>query len=377
MRGPGHRIALALNGRRLAPVFLIERRKFEVLVKLIQHSLWLILVSCGESPTPAHEARTEMSPDYEGLFAALPAAMEDADKARTPQLIDLGRMLYYEPRLSKNHDISCNSCHPLDHYGADGETTSPGHGGARGSRNSPTSYHAALHVSQFWDGRAPDVEAQAKGPVLNPIEMAMQDDASVVAMLTSIPGYRLAFSAAFPNADEPITYDHMADAIGAFERGLVSPAPFDAYLRGDRTAMTAEQKAGLDLYVKTGCIMCHSGVGVGGAMYQKLGLVKSYETLDRGRGASTGHDIQDFFFKVPSLRNVTETAPYFHDGSIETLEEAVQLMGEHQLGKTLDGAEVRSIVAFLGALKGTPDASYIAAPELPESGPDTPKADPN
>ncbi|TNE88548.1 MAG: c-type cytochrome [Deltaproteobacteria bacterium] len=337
-------------------------------------AILLLAVGCGEPSPPPAPPEAPLSATYEGVFAAVPAAMETAEKPRTPELVSLGRMLYFDPRLSKDHQISCNSCHPLDRYGVDGEVTSPGHGGARGTRNSPSSYHAALHVSQFWDGREPDVEAQAKQPILNPIEMAMPDGDAVVAMLSTIPGYVDAFAEAFPDDEQPISYDHMADAIGAFERGLVTPAPFDAFLRGDSTALNDAQKEGLDRFVRTGCIVCHNGPGVGGAMYQKLGLVEDYDTPDLGRGESTGLHIQDRMFKVPSLRNVTETGPYFHDGSIETLEEAVQLMAQHQLGKTLYDREVAQIVTFLGALKGTPDPAYIAAPQLPPDGPDTPSA---
>ncbi|MCO4744922.1 MAG: c-type cytochrome [Proteobacteria bacterium] len=345
----------------------------------------LALLACGdapeapEAPAPAEPevAAEAAAPKHAALFAALPAVMEGEGKSRTTAQIDLGRQLYYDARLSKNHDISCNSCHQLDAFGQDGEATSPGHKGQRGGRSSPTTYNAALHLSQFWDGREPDVEAQAKGPVLNPIEMAMADEATVVAVLKSIPGYQEAFKAAFPEAEDAVTYQNMADAIGAFERGLVTPSPFDAYLNGDEAALTDAQKAGLDAYVEAGCTTCHLGVAVGGSMYQKLGLAKPYETADKGRGDLTGNEADNYFFKVPSLRNITETGPYLHDGSIATLEETVKIMGEYQLGKELDDAQVSSIVTFLGALKGTPDPSYIAKPELPESGPETPAADPS
>ncbi|TNE86319.1 MAG: c-type cytochrome [Deltaproteobacteria bacterium] len=347
---------------------------------------FLALLACGDAAPPSEttpeapaaeaDAKAE-APKHAALFKPLPKDMAVDGKARTEAMIDLGRQLYYDARLSKNHDISCNSCHMLDKYGQDGEPTSPGHKGQRGGRNSPTTYNAALHLSQFWDGRAADVEEQAKGPVLNPVEMAMPDEGYVLKVLTSIPGYQEGFKAAFPDDEDPITYDNFAKAVGAFERGLVTPAPFDKYLEGDAAALTDEQKAGLDLYVSTGCTTCHNGVAVGGAMYQKLGLVKPYETADKGRGDLTGNEAENYFFKVPSLRNITETAPYFHDGSIASLDEAVKLMASHQLGKELDDAQVKSIVTFLGALKGEPDAAYIAKPELPESGPETPKADPS
>ena len=188
----------------------------------------------------------------------------------------------------RNHDIACNSCHPLSGFGADGEATSPGHQGQRGDRNSPTSLNAALHIAQFWDGRAADVEEQAKGPILNPVEMAMPSEAAVVAMLKSIPDYPGLFAAAFPDsAEDAVTYDHMATAIGAFERGLVTPGPFDDFLGGDYTALSPDAQKGLELFLDVGCIACHVGPAVGGGMHQKLGLIEPYET--RGHGPPQGH----------------------------------------------------------------------------------------
>lgn len=310
------------------------------------------------------------------IFGALPPVAESASNPLTPEKVDLGRMLYYEPRLSKNHDISCNSCHLLDKFGQDAEPTSPGHLGQRGGRNSPTVYNAALHVAQFWDGRAANVEEQAKGPVLNPIEMAMPSEEVVVEVLNSIPGYVDAFAVAFPEDPEPLSYDNMAQAIGAFERNLLTPSRFDEFLQGDIAALDETELVGLQTFIEAGCITCHMGPAVGGSVYQKLGLVKAYVTEDQGRFEVTGVEADRLVFKVPSLRNVAETAPYFHDGSISTLNRAVSLMAEHQLGKQLDAQENASIRAFLAALTGEVDESYIAKPTLPPSGPDTPAADP-
>lgn len=312
------------------------------------------------------------------LYKPLPEYM-NAEGAEKPAaaVIDLGRALYYDTRLSKNHDISCNSCHDLAKFGVDNEPTSPGHKGVRGGRNSPTSVNAALHIAQFWDGRAKDVEAQAGGPVLNPVEMAMADEASVLKVLQSIPGYVDQFKAAFPGDADPITYANMTTAIGAFERGLVSPAPFDAFLKGDTAALNAEQLEGLASFLDTGCMACHAGVAVGGQGYFKLGQVVPYTTADKGRMEVTGNEADMHVFKAPSLRNITKTGPYFHDGSIATLDEAVKLMAKHQLGKDLADADVKKIVTFLGSLEGTLDAAYIQKPELPASGPNTPAADPS
>jgi len=311
------------------------------------------------------------------LFQQLPAVMESAENPLTEAKTDLGRQLYYDTRLSKNHDVSCNSCHLLDAYGQDNLPVSPGHQGQTGGRSSPPSYNAAGHIAQFWDGRAPTVEEQAKGPVLNPIEMAMPDEATVVAVLKSIPGYVDAFAKAFPGDADPVTYNNMALAIGAFERKLVTPGRFDKYLAGDDSALTAAEKEGLEAFLNTGCQTCHMGPYIGGSLYQKLGLVKPWpDTSDLGRYEATGNEFEKMFFKVPSLRNIAETGPYFHKGQITTLEEAVSAMAEYQLGRTLDEATVKSIVTFLGALTGEIPVTYIAEPQLPESSSSTPAPDP-
>lgn len=303
------------------------------------------------------------------MFKVLPAEMSAEAYPVTEAQITLGRILYYDPRLSRNQDISCNSCHDLARYGVDGQPTSSGDKGQLGGRNSPTTYNAALHIAQFWDGRAADVEAQAKGPILNPVEMAMADEDSVIKVLKSIPGYPELFQAAFPDDANPVNYDNVGRAIGAFERRLVTPAPFDRFLAGDLTALDAAQLAGLSTFVDSGCASCHSGAGLGGGMYQKLGLVKPFETADTGRAGVTQNEADKFFFKVPSLRNIDQTAPYFHDGTVATLDAAIRLMAEHQLGKALTDQEVAGITGFLGSLTGTIPADYIAMPALPGMNP--------
>lgn len=327
----------------------------------------------------APKAPATQSPDasWRAIFKPLPAEMPGKNNPITPAKIELGRMLYFEKRLSKNHDISCNSCHDLARFGVDNEPTSPGHKAQRGDRNSPTVYNAAGHFVQFWDGRAADVEAQAKGPVLNPVEMGMPSEAYVLTVLKSMPGYVKAFKAAFPEDAEPVTFDNFAKAVGAFERKLVTPSRFDAYLKGDDKALTDAERKGLKLFVETGCVACHNGTYVGGAMYQKLGLVKPWPGLtDKGRGAETKNAAEDFMFKVPSLRNIEKTGPYLHDGSVKSLPEMVKLMATHQSGRTLSDADAASIVTFLKSMTGTPPADYIKAPTLPESTDATPKPDP-
>ena len=321
-------------------------------------------------------SRSEWQVKAKALFGSLPLEAPNPANPVTEAKITLGRTLYYDARLSKNHDVSCNSCHQLDRFGVDGEPTSQGHKGQRGERNSPTTLNAALHLAQFWDGRAADVEAQAKGPILNPVEMAMPSEAAVVGVLDSIPGYAPLFAAAFPGEAKPISYDNLTRAIGAFERRLITPAPLDRFIAGDANALSEAQLAGLVRFVDTGCTTCHVGSAVGGGMYQKLGLVKPYPTTDPGREKVTGNPADHAVFKVPSLRNVPKTGPYFHDGSVKTLPEAVRLMARHQLGKELDDQSVNEIVSFLGALVGTVDTKYVAKPALPPNGPKTPKPDP-
>ena len=299
------------------------------------------------------------------VLGVLPADAPNPDNPFTPEKIDLGRMLYYENRMSINEKLSCNTCHDLANFGVDNEPTSPGHEGKRGARNSPTVYNAALHVAQFWDGRAKDVEEQAKGPVLNPVEMGMPDADYVVKVLRSIPGYHPLFAAAFPGEAEPITYDNVARAIGAFERKLMTPSRFDDFLNGQLDALSDAELAGLEKFLDVGCTTCHMGAPVGGLVYQKLGLVHPYETKDPGRYDVTKNEADRYFFKVPSLRNVAKTGPYFHDGSIATLPEAVRLMAWHQLGKELSDADVASIVTFLAALTGRVDEAFVAKPALP------------
>jgi len=345
-------------------------------------SLLGLMTGCGNKskPTEPGVAEPDAAPTRDArlsLFSPLPRTMELAGNPMTPAEIELGRRLFYDERLSKNQDIACNTCHLLDNHGVDGLSTSKGHKGQIGGRNAPTVYNAAGHIAQFWDGRAPDVEDQAKGPPLNPIEMAMVDEAAIVAVLKSIPGYVSLFSVAFAEDRDPVTFDNMARAIGAFERGLVTPSRFDEYLAGNDAALSGEEKAGLTAFLDAGCGGCHSGAYVGGGMYQKLGLLKSWDKdADQGRFDVTGDEADRQVFKVPSLRNIAETGPYFHNGSVATLDEAVRLMAEHQTGVAVDDAQVDSILVFLAALSGKVDTGYSARPELPESSAMTPAPDP-
>jgi len=253
--------------------------------------------------------------EIKAMFGSMPKVMASADNPITDEKVVLGRALYYDPRMSASGDISCNSCHVLDEFGVDGEETSPGHDGTFGTRNSPTVYNAAMHVAQFWDGREPDVEAQAKGPLVNPIEHGMADAAAVEAVIKGI---------------------------------------------------AKQELRGLEKFMEVGCTTCHMGPNLGGSIYQKVGVKKPYPTEDVGRFEVTGNEAEKFFFKVPALRNVAETAPYLHDGSVESLAEVVGIMVEYQLDAPLTPEETTDIVAFMTALTGNLPTEYIVEPALPQ-----------
>ncbi len=294
------------------------------------------------------------------MFAPLPEEMASSQNPLNQAKIDLGRKLYYEPRLSSSQKVSCNTCHLLDKYGVDGETVSTGHRGLKGNRNAPTVYNAAGHFVQFWDGRAADVEQQAKGPVTNPVEMAMPSEQKVTALLKSIPEYAAAFKKAFPGQADPVSFDNMALAIGAFERKLVTPSRWDKFLKGDANALTAAEKEGFNHFVDAGCAACHNGAYVGGMLYQKIGLARPWKAdADPGRFGVTKQEAERGVFKVPSLRNIAKTGPYFHTGKVPQLDAAVEMMAEYQTGRTLSSAEIASIVTWLKALTGDIPKAYI------------------
>ncbi|HXV91105.1 MAG TPA: cytochrome c peroxidase [Gemmatimonadales bacterium] len=312
-----------------------------------------VVAACGRPA--AERASVPIDPARLAAFAPLPRAIEAPDNPITPEKIALGRMLYYETRLSRDGDVSCNSCHSLADYGVDHNRVSTGVQNQLGSRNSPTVYNAAGHIAQFWDGRAATVEEQAKGPILNPVEMAMPSDQAVLAALAAIPEYRAAFRRAFPGEANPVTYDNVGRAIGAFERGLITPSRWDALLEGDAEALSPAERAGFNAFVEAGCSGCHGGTYVGGGSFQQVGLAEPWPALaDSGRGNGV--------FKVPSLRNIAQTAPYFHDGATISLTESVYLMAHHQLGRRLTADEAAAIVTWLEALTGTIPESYISPP---------------
>jgi cytochrome c peroxidase len=285
------------------------------------------------------------------VFAKLPDKMPGSEND-TPARIELGEKLYFERAISINKTQSCNDCHRLDNKmgGVDNLPTSAGAEGKAGDRNSPTTLNAGFHFAQFWDGREPDLASQAKGPVLNPIEMGMPDGEVVLERLKEA-NYLPLFKKAFPTEEEPLTYDTFAEAVAAFERTLITRDRFDDFLGGDLEALTGREKRGLTLFMEVGCTECHSGALLGGTEFRKMGEVAPYaNTKDLGRYEITKKEEDKFVFKVPSLRNIGITQPYFHDGQVKTLPQAVKMMGELQLGVELDDEQTSLIVAFLRSL---------------------------
>ena len=355
-------------------------------------AVFLGACSSGEAPASADgdqataQATTTVSGEgpairtqAAALFKIVPAeAPELPDNELTDERVELGKMLYFEPRLSSSWLISCNTCHNLSLGGIDLMETSIGHGWQKGPRNAPTVLNAVYNLAQFWDGRAADLEEQAKGPVQASVEMA-SDPERAEQTLRSIPEYRELFALAFPDETDPVTFDNMAKAIEAFEATLVTPgSPFDLWLAGDDAAMTAAQVEGLETFVSKGCTGCHAGVNFGGQGYFAFGVVQAptdeiRPPEDLGRFAVTSTAADEYVFKSPSLRNIELTAPYFHSGKVWGLDEAVAVMGSAQLGAVLTPAEIGAITDFLEALTG--NQPIVEYPILPAHTADTPLPD--
>ena len=304
----------------------------------------------------------------EGQWQALPEkAPEPADNPTTEAKVALGKMLYFDTRFSSTGTVSCFSCHNVMEGGDDHRPTSIGVHGQVGGRNAPTVWNSAFLSAQFWDGRAPSLEEQAKGPPTNPIEMGMVNLDATIARIQAIPGYKPYFAAAFGQGDT-VTMDNAAKAIAAYERTLITPdSAYDRYVKGDKKAMTEQQVRGMDTFAKTGCTACHSGptfngsanLPMGQGFFMKFPIFPGsvYETQyklteDLGRQTVTQQDADKHLWRVPTLRNLTYTAPYFHNGAVQSLDEAIRVMAKTQLNKELTKNEVQDIVAFLGALDG-------------------------
>ncbi|MGJ4803453.1 cytochrome-c peroxidase [Luteimonas sp. SDU82] len=311
------------------------------------------------------------------LFGAIPATVDQVrGRPLDAAQVELGRMLFFDPRLSRSHVISCNTCHNLGTGGADNVPTSIGHGWQKGPRNSPTVLNSVLNIAQFWDGRAADLAEQAKGPVQASVEMN-NTPARVVQTLTSMPEYVRRFGEAFPRDADPVSFDNMALAIEAFEATLVTPdARFDRYLAGEADALDATERRGLQLFIESGCGACHYGPNLGGQAYFPFGVIErpGADILpddDKGRFAVTQTASDEYVFRAAPLRNVELTAPYFHSGQVWDLEQAVAIMGNAQLGRELDAGEARAIAAFLRTLTGR--QPRVEHPLLPPSTAATPR----
>jgi cytochrome c peroxidase len=305
------------------------------------------------------------------IFKPLPPDMATPDSPITAPRVELGRMLFFDPRFTIDANMSCATCHQPVLYGTDGLPRSIGVRQRPHPRNAPTILNSALGITH-WRGDRESVEDQVIKALTSPITFGQPDEKAVLDRLAQIPGYAPHFKAAFPEEADPMTAQNMAKAIGAYERTLVTPSPFDAYLAGNVEALSPMARAGLAKFVDTGCVACHEGVGVGGAIYRKFGVLEDYwnatgsQTIDKGRVEVTKNPDDLYVFRVPSLRNVAMTAPYFHDGSVSTLPEAVKVMARVQLGVALSEADTRDIVGFLNSLTGEPRANFTAVPLLPE-----------
>ena len=324
------------------------------------------------SPGLADELREKATAAFKPLPSTVPATK---DNPATKEKVELGKALFFDPRLSASGVFSCNSCHNLATGGDDNLETSIGHGWQKGPRNSPTALNSVFNEAQFWDGRAEDLKAQAKGPVQAGVEMANTPE-QVVATLNSMPQYVDWFKAAFPSNKDPVSFDNMARALESFEATLLTPAPFDRYLNGDDAALSNEQKKGLALFIDKGCSGCHGGINVGGHGYYPFGVVEKpgAEILpenDKGRFAVTKTADDQYVFRAAPLRNIAVTAPYFHSGKVWDLKQAVAIMGSSQLGAELKPEEIDAIVAFLGSLTG--NVPTIEYPILPPETATTPR----
>ena len=317
-------------------------------------------------------------PSQLAVFAPLPEKIERPDNLLTDEKVALGKMLWFDTRLSKGQDVSCNSCHDVTKSGADDAPISTGTKKQKGTRHTPTIFNAAGGFAQGWDGRWALVE-EAVVPHAGQATVMGVDEKRFVDTIASVPAYAAAFKKSFPDAKGVVSAETVSMAIGAYTRKLLTPSRWDKFIAGDQAALTDDEKAGLGVFLDSNCMTCHAGKYVGAAQNQKLGVAKAWPldggTPELGRYEVTKQDVDRGVFKVPTLRNVTKTAPYLHDGSIASLEDLTKLMSRHQVGRELTDAQSKAIVTFLGALSGDPPKDLVSRPVLPPSGPKTPKAD--
>ena len=353
------------------------------------YSFFLLIIilanSCGDKKRPkqnvmekqmeAMKASAELEAQIGGrarsTFHVLPAKADNPDNTLTEEKVKLGKILYFDTRLSKDGTQSCNTCHDLNTFGVDNKPTSPGDAGENGTENSPTVLNAALHTTQFWDGRAKDVEEQAGMPILNPVEMNIPSEKFLIDRLSKVDMYQNMFKEAFPDDPKPLTYLNLQKAIAAFERTLLTPSKFDEYLKSNANALTVDEKMGLKTFMEVGCTTCHMGSLLGGNIFQKFGVYGNYWELtgsthiSEGRFAVTSNEAEKYMFKVPSLRNIAGTHPYFHDGSVASLEEATKIIAKLNLNVDLSDEQVQDLVTFMKTLTAElPENVKQVPPEL-------------
>jgi cytochrome c peroxidase len=338
--------------------------------------IWLVTVSIAAALTmPATALAVEddvsLLKQAQALFKQLSKDMATPGSPVAQERIRLGHLLFFDPRLTVDANVSCATCHQPSLYGTDALPKSIGVRQRIQARNAPTILNAALLFVNHWRGERESVEDQAARALTAPVSSGQPDEQAVVDRLERISGYAPLFEAAFPGEQQPVSVNNIGKAIGAYERTLVTPSPFDRYLAGDVSALSATARAGLEKFIQAGCVACHNGTGVGGHMYQKFGVVEDYwvatgsKDIDRGRAEITKDSADQYIFRVASLRNVAMTAPYFHDGSVATLPEAVRVMARVQLGVALNDGDTRDIVTFLESLTGDLPPDFTAAPILP------------
>lgn len=327
-------------------------------------------------PAQAGDLRQDANAIFKTVHSVPPTLK---DNAVSPEKVELGKKLFFDPRLSKSGILSCNSCHDLGTGGVDAGPTSIGHAWQKGPRRAPSVLNAVYNIAQFWDGRAEDLKAQAKGPVQAAGEMA-NTPALLVSTLKSIPEYSAEFTRVFPSDKDPVSFDNFAKAVEAFESTLTTPnSRFDQFLDGNEAALNLTEKQGLRLFIDKGCANCHSGVNLGGNSFHPFGVAQKPSPAilpveDKGRANQTKAEADQYVFRTAPLRNVALRAPYFHSAQVWTLEEAVSVMGQTQLGTQLSEDEVKAITAFLGTLTG--DQPQVTFPVLPPRTKDTPKPQP-
>lgn len=327
----------------------------------------------GTTPTQAAGNDAQLLKDAQRLFKPLPKDASTAEFPITTERVDLGRKLFFDPRISVDGTVSCSRCHLPQLYATDGLPKAKGVFDKVNDRRAPTVLNAALQFKAHWRGDRENVEDQASRALTGPPSFGNPDTATAMARVKDIPGYTGLFQRAFPDEPNPVTIGNWGKAIGAFERTLITPAPFDKYLAGTVQALSEPERQGLRTFMDTGCGGCHNGAVVGGGMFQKFGIVEDYwketgsKEIDKGRFDVTGNPNDMYVFKVPGLRNVAMTPPYFHDGSARTLPEAIRIMARVQLGKTLSDKDTTAIAIFLGTLTGKLPHGLAEAPVLPQA----------